>query len=269
MNTAPVLSLRGLSKNFGGVAAVADVSFDLAAGMVTALIGPNGAGKSTIINLVTGVFPPAAGTLHLDGETITHLPTYARAARGIARTYQTPHMIQGQSVMTNVMTGAFRFGGQRLRDTLLRPWAIARDNAALALRAAACLERAGVSDVWWPRLATDLPYGIQRKVEIARALAQDPKVILLDEPAAGLNRQETSEIAQLLRSVAQDGRAVLLVEHDMPMVMSTASRVVVVNFGRLLAIGTPTEIAANPDVVSAYLGADEDTADSPGSSASA
>ena len=259
MSIPPVLSLRNLTKSFGGVAAVTDVSFDLEAGIVTALIGPNGAGKSTIINLLTGVFEPNSGTVILDGETITNLPMHERAQRGMARTYQTPQMLQGLSVVANVMTGAYRFGSHVLMRTVLQPWTIAKENLLLASRATDCLKRVQVPELWWSRPATDLPYGLQRRVEIARALAQDPRVILLDEPAAGLNPQETMEIARLLLDVATDGRAVLLVEHDIPMVMSIASHIVVVNFGRHLAAGTAAEIANNPEVITAYLGADEDS----------
>jgi branched-chain amino acid transport system ATP-binding protein len=256
--TTDALTLNDVSKSFGGVAAVGDVSFGIRSGEVTALIGPNGAGKTTLINLITGVLSPSKGNFVLAGEDISRLPMHARAMRGMARTYQTPQIIQGMSVIENVMTGGHRLGTQGVFASLLRPWSIADENRRMARLASECLKRVALPSEWWNQIATDLPYGHQRRVEIARALAQEPKVILLDEPAAGLNPRETVEISHLLKSIAQDGRAILLVEHDMPMVMSIAARIVVVNFGRRIATGTPSEISANPDVITAYLGTDED-----------
>ena len=257
MSSTPLASIKGLSKRFGGIAAVSDVSFDLVAGEVTALIGPNGAGKTTLINLVTGVLACDGGTISLEGEDITAWPTHQRGTAGIARTYQTPQIAHGMSVLTNVMAGAYRFGQHGLLSSVFRPWVVMKENDEMAARAAQCLTRAGVAEQWWQRLATDLPYGLQRRVEIARSLAQDPKLLLLDEPAAGLNPSETADLSRLLSEIAADGRAVLLVEHDMGMVMSISSHIVVVNFGRKLAEGTPKDIASNKDVIAAYLGADE------------
>lgn len=253
----PVLSLRGVVKRFGGVTAVDGVSFDLVPGMVTALIGPNGAGKSTVISLVTGVLRPNEGQVLLGGRDVAALPMHERARLGVARTHQTPQMIHGLSALGNAMAGAYRFGAHGLIATILRPWAVAAENAEMAQRAVAALRRAAVPEALWGRPAAELAYGLQRRVEIARALVQDPKVLLLDEPAAGLNPNETAELAALLLDIAGEGRAVLLVEHDMPMVMSIAGHVVVVNFGRRIAAGTPAEIAANPEVITAYLGAEE------------
>jgi branched-chain amino acid transport system ATP-binding protein len=260
MSTTPTLSLSGLSKRFGGIQAVSEVSFDLVPGVVTAVIGPNGAGKTTLINLITGVLPLNGGTIRLDGVDVTAEPAHRRAKAGIARTYQTPQMAAGMSVLKNVMAGAYRFGSHGLFRTVLRPWIVMVENEAMAERAAACLQRASVPESWWNRPASDLPYGLQRRVEIARALAQDPKVILLDEPAAGLNPSETSDLARLLAEIAADGRAVLLVEHDMPMVMSISSHIVVINFGRKLAEGAPAEVSKTPEVIAAYLGSDEEEA---------
>lgn len=254
----PVLSLRDVLRRFGGVTAVGGISFDVAPGMVTALIGPNGAGKSTIINLITGVLRPDEGQVLLGERDVTTLPMHERARLGIARTYQTPQMIHGLSALGNVMAGAYRFGTHGLIATILRPWAAAAENAEMSERAVVSLRRAAVPEDLWNRPATALAYGLQRRVEIARALAQDPKVLLLDEPAAGLNPSETAELASLLRDIAAEGRAVLLVEHDMPMVMSIAGHVVVVNFGRRIAAGTPAEIATDPEVITAYLGTDDD-----------
>ena len=253
-----VLTLNDVSKSFGGVAAVADVSFGIRSGEITALIGPNGAGKTTLINLITGVLQPSKGTFILAGEDISRLPMHARAVRGMARTYQTPQNIQGMSVIENVMTGCHRLGTRGIFSSLLQPWSIADENRRMSALAIECLKRVDLPSEWWQQIATDLPYGHQRRVEIARALAQDPKIILLDEPAAGLNPRETVEISHLLKSIAEDGRAILLVEHDMPMVMSIAARIVVVNFGRRIATGSPSEISANPDVIAAYLGTDEE-----------
>ena len=251
-----LLEISGLAKSFGGILAVADVSFSLARGEVTALIGPNGAGKTTLINLVTGVLMPDAGSILLDGVDLSRMPAYQRGISGIARSYQTPQMAQGMSVLTNVMAGAYRFGMHGLLSSVLRPWLVVAENAELAERASACLARVGVPEEWWDRPAGDLPYGHQRRVEIARALAQDPKLLLLDEPAAGLNPSEVAELASLLVSIGADGRAVLLVEHDMTMVMSISSHIVVLNFGRKLAEGSPLDVSSNKDVIAAYLGTD-------------
>ena len=258
MSRQAILELSNLSKRFGGIHAVADVSFSLARGEVTALIGPNGAGKTTLINLLTGVLTMDCGRMRLDGLDLTGTPAHALGKAGIARTYQTPQMARGMSVLTNVMAGAHRFGAYGLLTSLLRPWRAGAENLELAERASACLERAGVPEAWWDRPASDLPYGHQRRVEIARALAQDPKVLLLDEPAAGLNPSEVAELASLLVSIAGDGRAVLLVEHDMGIVMSISAHIVVLNFGRKLAEGSPADISADKAVIAAYLGTDEE-----------
>ncbi|MGI1715341.1 ABC transporter ATP-binding protein, partial [Escherichia coli] len=169
--------------------------------------------------------------MSLEGEDITARPTHQRGTAGIARTYQTPQIAHGMSVLTNVMAGAYRFGQHGLLSSVFRPWVVMKENDEMAARA----------EQWWQRLATDLPYGLQRRVEIARSLAQDPKLLLLDEPAAGLNPRETADLSRLLSEIAADGRAVLLVEHDMGMVMSISSHIVVVNFGRKLAEGTPKD----------------------------
>lgn len=253
-----VLNISGLAKRFGGVQAVSDVSFFAGNGVVTSIIGPNGAGKTTLVNLITGVLPADAGSLSLCGRNIANLPAFERARLGIARTYQTPQFSPGMSVMKNVMAGAYRFGRFGVFTSMLMPWKVVAENDALALRATACLNRVGVPQNLWHLPANELPYGHQRRVEIARALAQDPAVLLLDEPAAGLNPSETLELSRLLASIARDGRAVLLVEHDMGMVMSISSHIVVINFGRKLFEGTPKEVSKNPDVISAYLGADEE-----------
>lgn len=255
------LTLHGITKTFGGLKAVEDVSFEVPPAGVTALIGPNGAGKSTIINLITGIFPPTAGSVVLGVTEITTLPMFRRACLGVARTYQTPQMIRDLDALENVMAGAYRYGSHGLVTTILLPWMVARENSEMADRAAAALHKADVPESWWKRRAVDLPYGIQRRVEIARAIAQGPKILMLDEPAAGLNPTETAAIGDLLLDIAGDGISVLLVEHDMPLVMSTAMQVVVINFGRRLAVGSPAEVMANPDVISAYLGVEEDLAE--------
>jgi ABC-type branched-subunit amino acid transport system ATPase component len=253
----PIVSLRNVTKAFGGLTAVDDLTCELSEGLVTALIGPNGAGKSTVINLITCVYLPTFGQLKLVDADISGLPMHTRSRMGVARTYQTPQMIHGLSSIENVMAGAYRFGNHGLLKTIFAPWLVARENAEIAERAAAALRTSGVPEQWWERRATELPYGIQRRVEIARALAQEPKILLLDEPAAGLNPAETADIGRLLWEIARGGISVLLVEHDMPLVMSTADYVIVLNFGRCLATGTPSEIAANSEVVAAYLGTDE------------
>jgi len=255
--TTPLLAVHDLSRRFGGVAAVEALSCDIHSGHVTALIGPNGAGKTTAINLIAGVLKPDRGDVQLEGRSLQGLKINERATLGIARTYQTPQMIPELSVLENVMTGGHRFGKYGFLDALWRPWIRGREDQALRARAQAALERVSLPSNYWNDAAESLAFGHQRRVEIARALAQAPKLILLDEPAAGLNPSETAEIARLLETLAAEGRGILLVEHDMAMVMSISAHIVVLNFGRKIAQGSPQEVSSNDEVVQAYLGVDD------------
>ena len=231
------LTLTGVGVRYGGVHALEDVSLVVTPGSVLGLIGPNGAGKTTLINATTGVARLATGTIHLGERRIDGLPIHRIARAGIARTYQNIRLFGTLDVRTNLAAGAFMYPG-RLSD----------DDAR------ALLERAGAPGIALDARSAALPYGDQRRLEIARALAARPAVIMLDEPAAGMNPAETGRLVETIRSIARDGIGVLLIEHDMSLVRAACDQVVVLDFGAMLARGTPAEIACDPAVIDAYLG---------------
>jgi len=257
------LELRSLTKRFGGVTAIDSLSLTVEPGQVTALIGPNGAGKTTAINLISGFLTPNEGDILFDGARINDVAMHQRATAGIARTYQTPQITPGLSVLENVMLGAHKEGRFRLLDGLMRPGLLMQEQMRLRELAEQALDLVGVEQKFYLRQGADMAYGIQRAIELARLIVQKAGFLLLDEPAAGLNHFETAQVASFVRARADEGRAVLLVEHDMDMVMQISDRIAVLNFGRLIAHGTPEEVRANPSVIEAYLGVedeDEDTA---------
>jgi branched-chain amino acid transport system ATP-binding protein len=237
-----VLDVHGVSVRFGGVLALDGVGLTVGAGTVTGLIGPNGAGKTTLFNVVCGLQPPNEGRVVLDGRDITGMKPYARARLGIGRTYQRLEVFGSMTVYENVRLGAEIRAGY---DRKAMPDADAR--------AAEVLERIGLWSVADER-ADALPTGMARLVELGRALTADPSVLLLDEPSSGLDEHETGDLARLLRSIVADGLAVLLVEHDVDLVMGVCDRIHVLDFGRILAVGTPAEIRASAAVQAAYLG---------------
>jgi ABC-type branched-subunit amino acid transport system ATPase component len=231
------LRVTGLSVRYGGVSALDDVSLAVEPGCVVGLIGPNGAGKTSLINAVTGVAHPAAGDIRLGDVRLERLAAFQVARAGVARTYQNIRLFGALSVADNVRAGAFRRRG-RLDDDAVR----------------ALLARAHVHDADLRRRAGTLPYGEQRRLELARALAAEPSILLLDEPAAGMNPRESGELRGAIREAAQAGAGVLLVEHDMSLVAAVCDHVVVLNFGKLIAEGTAAQVARDPAVVEAYLG---------------
>jgi branched-chain amino acid transport system ATP-binding protein len=246
------LEVSGLSRRFGGVSAVAEVSFVVAAGTLTALIGPNGAGKTTLFNLITGVVTPDAGRVVLFGDDVTGLTATGIARLGLIRTFQTARVFPGMTALENVEAGGHR--GLRhgvLRQTLLLAGAEERANRS---RAQALLELAGLAR-FRDRPAADLPMGAQKLLELCRALMARPRLLLLDEPAAGLNDTETEELAELLSAARDAGVATLIVEHNMSLVMAHADAAVVLDLGRCIAVGSPREVARDPRVIEAYLGA--------------
>jgi len=231
------LVLDGVGVRYGGVIALDDVSLAIEPGATLGLIGPNGAGKTTLINATTGIATLTTGTIALGTQRLNGLPPHRIARAGIARTYQNIRLFGALDVRTNLAAGAFAQPGKLT------------DDAARTL-----LERAGVAHLALDALASALPYGDQRRLEIARALASQPAILMLDEPAAGMNPTETAHLVETIRALARSGIGVLIIEHDMTLVRAACDQVVVLNFGEVLARGTPAEIARDPAVVEAYLG---------------
>ena len=251
--SAPRLAVGGLERAFGGVRAVDGATFEVAAGEVHGLIGPNGAGKTTVINLASGLLAPTAGAILLDGRPIHGLPPHRIAAAGVARTFQNIRLFPDLSAQDNVLVGQhLRRRASLPARLLLLPSARAEERRA-AEEARALLDQVGLSGRALQRART-LSYGEQRRVEIARALAARPGLLLLDEPTAGMNPVEVAAVATLIRKVAEDGRSVLLVEHNVRLVMDVCDRITVLNFGRVIADGPPEVVARDPAVVTAYLG---------------
>ena len=248
-----MLDVQNLSIHFGGVKAVNDVSFSIDPGMIYAVIGPNGAGKTTLFNLITGVYKPTSGKIRLNGEEIQGKSPDELARRGVARTFQNLQICMNMSALENVMVGAhLRLDRNLIKGALHLP-SITRRDAELREEAAGLMEFVGLGKQVGMR-ADAMSYGALKRLEIARALAMQPKLLFLDEPAAGLNHTETHEIDELVRKVADSGVTCVLVEHDMKMVMNLSQRILVLDYGRKLAEGTREEVRNNPDVIAAYLG---------------
>lgn len=252
-----LLRIENLSKSFGGLMAVNEVSFDVEEGGVVGLIGPNGAGKTTVFNLITGNYQPNAGTVFFDGTNLVGLPTHTIVERGIARTFQTIRLFQNMSVLENVLAGCHCRMHTGALSAMLRTASQCAEEREAMTQAVSELEFVGLAHEWQNK-AKNLSYGNQRLLEIARALATKPKLIVLDEPAGGMNDQETQELIQLIRQIQGRGITVLLIEHDMGLVMRVCSSLVVLEHGAKIAAGTPAEIQVNPAVIKAYLGADAD-----------
>ena len=248
-----MLEVQGITQRFGGVTALDDVSFRVAKGVITGIIGPNGAGKTTLFNIVTGIYSPTSGIVHLEGANVTRYTPEKLATLGMVRTFQNIELFGKMTVLENVMVGLHTKSSSGILASALRvPWQIAEERR-LRERALHWLEFTGITD-----LANDeagsLPFGKGRLLEIARAMALEPKVILMDEPAAGLNSRETLGLARLIQRIRESGVTVALVEHDMELVMDICESIVVLNLGKKLAEGTPRQIQENPEVIAAYLG---------------
>ena len=248
-----LLETAGLTRRFAGLTAVDQVDLAVTEGSIHAVIGPNGAGKTTLFNLISGLVPPSDGAIRFAGQDISQLPVHRRAGLGMARTFQNIRIFASMTVLENVLTGLHSRLDSGLGAVIFRLPGFRRAESDAVSRARAVLELVGLTDKAESRAAA-LPYGDQRRLEIARALASSPHLLLLDEPAAGMNPAETDALKALVRRIREAGTTVLLVEHDMGFVMDLSDRITVLNFGRRIFEGTPLEVRQETSVIEAYLG---------------
>jgi len=250
-----LLRVEGLNKSFGGIIAIADLDFILESGVIHSIIGPNGAGKTTLFNLITGVYEPTGGRIFLDDDEITGAPPFELARRGLSRTFQYLQVFFNMTALENVMVGHHLHCDRNFLSALLHLPHIVKGDARCRDFAAELMDYVGLGDYLHAE-ASAMPYGALKRLELARALATRPKILLLDEPAAGLNPAETESMDRLIQRISERGVTVLLVEHDMRLVMGISDLILVLDHGRPLALGTAREIRANPEVVAAYLGSE-------------
>ncbi|ARJ38450.1 ABC transporter ATP-binding protein [Sporosarcina sp. P21c] len=252
-----VLEIKKISKNFGGIQALTDVSFSVEEGEILGLIGPNGAGKTTMFNMITAMYPPSSGEISFVGNPLSNLKPHQITEKGICRTFQNIRLFSDLTVRENVMVGNHCRLKTNVLQSVFRTKAQKAEEARVLATSDEILEVVGLADDK-ETIAKNLSYGAQRRLEIARALASRPKLILLDEPAAGMNEKETNDLFNLIKKIQTLDITVLLIEHDMPLVMRVCSRIIVLNFGKKIAEGTPSSIQNNKEVIEAYLGVEEE-----------
>ncbi|MFZ3579720.1 ABC transporter ATP-binding protein [Virgibacillus sp. DJP39] len=252
-----VLEINKVSKQFGGITALSEVSFSIRQGEILGLIGPNGAGKTTMFNMITAMLPPTSGEILLTKQKINGLKPHEITEKGICRTFQNIRLFPEMTVLENVMMGTHCRNTSGVWSSVFRTKSQKQEEQKINQKASELLGKVNLLEEQ-ETVAKNLAYGQQRRLEIARALASDPTLLLLDEPAAGMNERETEELHELIMRIQEMGITVLLIEHDMPLVMKTCDRIVVLNFGKKIAEGEPKAIQNNPEVIEAYLGSEGD-----------
>lgn len=259
-NNQTILEVSGLTMQFGGIRALDKLDLRIRQGEIAALIGPNGAGKTTFFNCLTGIYKPSSGTIRVsppgrEPKRLNGLKPNKVTEQGLARTFQNIRLFPDMSVLENVMIGCHCRTKARVLGAIFRDKGTQKEEKEVVARSYSLLEKTGLAELA-DEFAKNLPYGAQRRLEIARALATEPALLLLDEPAAGMNPQETAELDELITEIRDDGISILLIEHDMKLVMSLSDHIFVMDYGKKIAEGTPNEVRNNPEVIKAYLGED-------------